>query len=223
MGNPLLNSLLARWLVIENVTVPAVDCDVCTLSVQRSAVRERWHRYKCCTFQPFVSNFAAGAMLEAGLEPLRLDPAKAVLRPLGVLPIKAFRELYSQTSEDTRGEDHLCSYFDRERRHCGIWRFRPGECSTHFCNTGERTATLEALSHQAFTLETAVAQMALVHLGFSGEEVACEVDGLNAPPGDMRGLDARIAAEIYRASWEWARGLDREEVFSWLDSRPGEG
>src|SRR6185312_8190070 len=118
MGNQLVNVVLNRWLEDRPDLVPALDCAACTLALERPSFASRWRSYKCCTFQPFVANFLAGAMLEAGLEALAIHPDKALRQPLGVIPTAGFRELYLTTPEDLRGKEHLCSYFDKTYRRC---------------------------------------------------------------------------------------------------------
>jgi Fe-S-cluster containining protein len=180
MGNQLVNMVLNRWLEDRPDLVPVLDCAACTLALERPAFAHRWRSYKCCTFQPFVANFLAGAMLEAGLDALALKASKATLQPLGAIPTAGFREHYLATPEDSRGEEHLCSYFDEINRRCTVWSHRPGECSTFFCSDNGRSER-EVYSQRLFHIETAVAQMALVELGFAPEAIAAQVEALNQP------------------------------------------
>lgn len=208
---PILNRVLKRWLTIEDGLAPQVDCEACTLSRLRPEVAERWARYKCCTFQPFVANFYCGAMLEAGRTNLDLDSKRALLQPLGVVASASFRDLYESTPEDERGDAHLCSFYGREHRRCGVWEFRPAECSLYFCgSTSERR---ETWTRRAFELEIAIAQMALVHLGLSAREIALQVDHLNTPPADLQ--NSRDVTDLYRGAWAWAQHLSEEEISSW--------
>ena len=81
------------------------------------------------------------------------------------------------------------------------------------CN-GESAARTR-LSEDAFRVETAVAQMALVELGFSPREIAAEIDFLNEPRDGWVTPRARLL-EIYRASWEWASRLEAADVKAFL-------
>ncbi len=219
MAQSILNPILSRWLKDRPDLVAKVDCDVCTLAGARPAERERWAKYKCCTFQPYVSCFAAGAMLSAGIDPLRVDRQRAVLLPIGVVASDQFRTKLLAIPDGQRGEEQLCTYFNREIRRCGIWQFRPGECSVYFCAEPGK-AERDLLSKNAFALEAAVAQMALVHLGYSPEFVAEQVDLLNGPGVTPQELSPTEAYRLYRATWEWASQLSSGEVLSWLDSEP---
>lgn len=218
MSPSILNSVLARWLEDQPHLVPGVDCGACTLSAERPHERVRWAAYKCCTFQPFVACFSAGAMLAEGLDPITIDGTKALRLPIGIVASKPFRSKREAIPDGRRGEEQLCTYFDQTARRCGIWRFRPGECSLHFCS-GQGASERERLSHQVFALESAVAQMALIHLGFSARQVGEQIDLLNDPGSSPAELSRSQADELYRAAWDWARTRERGEILSWLDSR----
>lgn len=211
----LLNSITARWLEAPESLAPPVNCHSCSLADARPAHKARWRNYKCCTFQPFVANFICGAMLEAGLAPLDIASHKAVLQPLGVMATQSFRELYLNTDEDLRGEEHLCSYYNKEERNCRIWEFRPGECSLFFCTEDPGQKKRDELTEKVFVLESNVAQMALAHLGYGKHAIEAQVIELNDPDSDLGTLTRKSAEELYRASWEWLKTVKQEEILSW--------
>jgi len=177
--------------------------------------RVRWQAYKCCTFQPYVSCVLAGAMLEEGLDPLSVLEDRAVLLPIGVVATREFRDRRDALADNLRGESELCSYFDRHTRRCRVWKLRPAECSSHFC-TEDRMGERDRLSHQAFDMESALAQMALLHLGFSLTEMEEQLEWLNSPKPALVGLSRAHAEEIYRSAWSWLQGVPDQEVQSWL-------
>ncbi len=206
----LFNPILAQWFKGLNVPVPPVDCERCTLAGLEPAQAQRWARYKCCTFQPYVANFYCGAMLEAGLSPFR---DRAIFQAIGVVATRAFRGFNSATPEADKGDANLCTFFNREERNCGIRDFRPGECGLYFCGPG--SAAREQLAQQALHLESGIAQMALAHFGYSPRAICVQLEHLNAPSEGLVSLSRPEAEEIYRFSWAWLQRLDRSEVLSW--------
>lgn len=193
-----LNSILSRWLSTRPKALPALDCVACA---------KKW---KCCDFQPFVPNFALGAILEK-------NPAFALTgvhhwQPLGLVPSHEFRARHAATQPEAREPDLVCQFFDKRERRCGIWEFRPGECSNYFCEG--MGAELTAASEAAFTIETVVAQRALFELGFAQAEVGEQIDLLNAP-GSFRAYSEVELRSIYSESWRWARNLSADEVRRW--------
>lgn len=210
----LVNPITARWLEASVDLAPSVDCTKCSLATVRPEYGARWRDYKCCTFQPFVANYVCGAMLEAGLKPLDIAPSKAVLQPIGVVATAGFRALYMATDEDLRGEEHLCSYYDQSLRQCRVWEFRPAECSLFYCTTDSAREKRDELSHRAFALESNMAQMALIELGYNPHLVDAQVIELNDPDPALASLSVREASELYRACWSWVQALSPDEVHS---------
>lgn len=211
-----VNQVIQRWLKLPDGLTPQVDCDKCTMSELHPMEQKRWHLYKCCTFQPFVANFYCGAMLEAGVSPFTAGAMQAVIQPLGVMATRRFRDLSDATPDSERGEAHLCSYFDRKKRSCRIWSFRPGECSLYFCSTDPKSRERGEWSARAFHLESSMAQMALAHLGFSPRQLSDQVNQLNDPREDLQSLAATDAEELYRAAWKWVQTQSEYDVSSWL-------
>ena len=179
-----LNPILARWL--DDVPLVPVDCGACARSS------------KCCDFQPFVPGFLVGAWLERGGR-LPADEWRYRRQPLGLIPSARFR---------ADRDRNVCAFYDRGR--CGIWAYRPGECSAYSC-AGEN----HAFAVRAFGLETNLSQMALIELGIPADAVAAQIDILNDPGQDLG--HAADAEDIYRRSWAWARTLSRADIAAWLE------
>ncbi|MBX3022281.1 MAG: hypothetical protein KF799_11465 [Bdellovibrionales bacterium] len=199
-----LNPILRKWLR-ESLAAETVDLDC--LGCRKPN--------KCCDFQPFVANFLLGAILERGGEiPVSTN---IIFQPLGLIPSGEFRARHAAREEGRLGQEPLlrCSFLSVEGR-CTIWQERPGECSTYLCTPP--TASRMARSEEAFALETAVSQMALAYLGFSSDQIAGQIDFLNAPEhgwGPCPSQDEMFA--LYRRAWNWARELSSDEVRAWLE------
>lgn len=156
--------------------------------------------FKCCDFQPFVANFLCGAVLADG-GALPFDE-RVVGLGLGLCASAGFR---------ARHGSELCAF--NVGGACSIWSRRPGECSVYLCTPAPEART--RLSEDAFRIETAVAQMALVELGFTPSEIAAEIDFLNEPGEPLPRTRTRLL-EIYRAAWEWASRLEAADVKAFL-------
>ena len=154
-------------------------------------------------------------MLEAGISPLPVDGTKAVAQLLGVIAHPSFRSRCEATPDRERGESHLCTYYDRVARRCGIWEFRPGECSLYFCGSDSNRPAREEWSNKAFQLESNLAQMALAHLGVNPREIETQVNLLNALGEVAEPLSEARVLEVYRESWNWAKTQSESDVHSW--------
>jgi hypothetical protein len=163
-------------------------------------------------------------MLESGIALPAIDPRKVQLQAIGIVPTPAFRAQVEATPDEKRGEEHLCTFYDKTSRRCSIWEFRPGECSLYYCGSDPKRAVREENSTNIFAMESGLAQMALAYLGFAPGAIARQVDVLNKAGVALPSLHAREALEIYRASWTWAKSQTIENIDSWLafDNEEGE-
>lgn len=201
MGNTHLTSILARWLKGVPDLGADLDCNGCARLM------------KCCAFQPYIANFYLGAMLEDGKSPFR-ETDKGVFQPLGLIPSRGIRVRLESMPEETRGPEEACMYY--ENRSCSIWHHRPAECSFYFCSDDAVAPQRAQWSERGFQRETALAQMALAHLGFGAHEIAAQVDALNTPPEGLTSLPRSEAEDLYRRAWRWAITKSEADVLEWL-------
>lgn len=204
------NEFVSLWLPGDDLKRPDVDCASCTLARERPASSERWRKYKCCTFQPYVANFLMGSMPESEW------PGREWLswQPLGLVPRRGYRAEYEATPEDERGPSLLCAFFSEATRSCRVWRHRPAECSTFFCKTTNYPH--ERLSTSLSRIESAVAQMALTEFGFTNDEIAEQLEFKNDPSKPEPEFEFDFVREIYRRSANWAKTLNPAEILSWI-------
>ncbi len=187
------------------------------MSLSVPKYRERWRNFKCCTFQPYINCVLAGAMLEQGMQVLDLPPERVHLCAIGLVPTRQYRKSLQGLLRDEQGAPHVCGFYDLEQRHCKVWQLRPGECSSYYCQTGDREPARLKLSEQLFDFEAGLAQMALVHLGFSAEAIHAQLDLLNTPPPNVVPLSRTEAALLYRKAWTWSQNVPQVEMRSWLN------
>lgn len=194
-----LNFILDPMIPGQKTQIPQLDCVGCAKPL------------KCCDFQPFVANFLIGAILEENANFLMDGPH--LWQPLGLIPSHEFRAKHARTPAFERGADLACQFFDLGARACTIWRFRPGECSTYFCEGMDEE--LQKLSGDSFGLETALAQRALFEAGVEIDLVGAQIDLLNEP-GPVQKYDEVELRRIYSECWRWARNLRADDVRQWL-------
>jgi len=206
-----LNSILRQWITAEDLKPPELDCAGCSMAITDPLNGERWRKNKCCTFQPFFPNFYLGAILNDF--PRELASAQVYLGPLGMIANEDFRARWLTTVEEFKGENHHCFFYDHHQRKCTVWAFRPGECSTYFCQPVARAAEM---SHKTFAVESAVAQMAMIELGYSPDDVSREVETLNSGVGSKDWSYEKVLT-VYRRSWEWSQELQPKQIQQWLD------
>lgn len=74
----------------------------------------------------------------------------------------------------------------------------------------------QALAKKSFAIEIAVAQMALVELGFAPKEISAQVDACN---GEAEFSEKYSDAELilmYKRAWQWSKQLNADLVASWF-------
>lgn len=170
---------------------------------------------KCCAFQPFVPNFLLGGLLENENRFSLAQHKNLSFQPLGAMATVNYRAQHLDTKDRESEVSLLCSFY--KNGGCSIWNFRPGECSTYFCDSGMKTEPRQGLARKAFDVEVAVAQMALVELGFSPRQISSQVDACNGA-GDLAQnySDDRLIS-MYKQAWNWSKSLTSDQVQSWLE------
>lgn len=179
---------IQRFLKESPPPSPQVPCSTCSKPS------------KCCDFQPFIPNFTLGALLEKGVD-LKLQGSEHFFEPIGLIPAQAFRE------RREHGGSVQCQFFDKGQ--CRIWAWRPGECSTYFCEGSTREH--ELWSEKLFKIETRLAQAALLELGFDLKFAHSQIEALNEGRANHV-LEWPKLRELYLASWRWASQVDPEAV-----------
>ena len=190
---------------------------------------------KCCSYQPYLPNYAVGALLadpdpalDEGRRRMRvyLAERRGVL-PEGVVPSPRYQVLFGAARRQSFGRSLLlrCPYYAVEDGLCTIWRYRGAVCSTFFCKF-DAGADGEAfwgafkryvLHIERSLLDHARAQVApeLPERGLSQEELTPEeLEGRSPAPefyaalwGDWAGREE----EFYRRCYEAVQGLDAVE------------
>lgn len=143
--------------------------------------------------------------------------SQSVLSPIGLCPSHNYRARFFEKEDVERGEDLICSFYDRERKACTNWKNRPSECATYFCSD---SSFFRQRSQDLFDWEIAVAQMALVEHGFTSREIeeilASMDDGRDEQSMSRWGIYKGEEMAFYSSCWNWAKTRTGAEILSWL-------
>jgi Fe-S-cluster containining protein len=124
-------------------------------------------------------------------------------QPLGLIPARSYRERHQRTPPEQRGETLMCQFFSRSTRGCSIYKYRPSECRSYFCEGMTPGHTKKA--EDGFAVETQFAQRALLVQGFSYPEIHRQIDVLNFAvlPESQCPLEMMV---LYRRAWASTKG-----------------
>lgn len=136
---------------------------------------------KCCTYDPFVPNFALGALIEL-VNQNPSHPARAAVveilksaEPVGYLPEQP--EENEETGE-IKGfgsdESRACRFLDRKMGICTIWSHRSSVCWSYTCVSDRGLKGLEEwqeLEEKGNRLEWVLAHEVLFRMGFTNDEL----------------------------------------------------
>jgi Fe-S-cluster containining protein len=251
MPEPLFPPLFAHWLQPRlplQVSEKLATCEDCAMVTPVGVTRDPGPfsaRLKCCTYFPYVANFALGAMLSKndGTLAVRLAQAKTegLFLPTGLHPT-AERLQKIETLKFGQDAALLCPFYDSQKNGCAVWQNRPGVCATYFCKSERGTDGLAYWKNAEKYLnafEWALAQQVLVKLDIGADEIEmCKAALSIEEPGEERDYFLRLAwgrwlgqeHEFYQESLRLARTISSEdlgqilgppnlELERWLNSR----
>lgn len=182
---------------------------------------------KCCTFHPFLTNYLVGQILsDQEQNPTFIGDVlrqkmtqKSGVLPLGVAAPERYVHDY-QASGFGQNEKWLCPYFDRTKKHCGIWRHRGSVCTSFYCQSSQGVRGFEfwgqALEFFNY-LEMALSQEALVYLDFSPRQIQEQLQFLtdqNRAPLDFHKVwnHYNDPGDFYQKTLEIVQSFDRKHV-----------
>ncbi len=182
------SNILNKDLLQLDVTETKATCNNCLRSRDGRFPYAYKPHLKCCTFYPFVPNFAVGGILVENLKGAAVIQDKIKRReftlPLGAFPTLKYQHQFFHKKETDFGnrEDLLCPYFDKVESNCGIWDFRGVVCTTFFCRSDRGKEGLrfwKNLGDYLSYVEMALAEECLVQLDFSPRDVSDQLHYLN--------------------------------------------
>jgi Fe-S-cluster containining protein len=141
---------------------------------------------KCCSFQPFIPNFALGALLKKSREAneseglafstrLAAAGARGRLTPLGLIP----QEIEAENLRGRFGKDESlrCTFFNSVTNDCSIWQHRPSICASYVCISKSGQAgdqRWDEISDFGSRLEWAIAHDVLWRMGWTQDDIKAE-------------------------------------------------
>lgn len=227
---------LHKSILNRDVTETKATCENC--------LRSRDHRFpylykpdlKCCTFQPFLPNYAIGGILKNNLKGAAVIRKQIVQKnfslPLGVFPVPEYQYRFQNKKKTDFGNrvDLLCPYFDLEFKKCSIWEFRCVVCTTFYCRSDKGKSGQQFwsnLNDYLSYLEMALAEECLVQKDFSPRDISDQLKYLNMSSWEknekkQRVLDAKdwkifwngysSPEEFYVACYNYVENLQLKDV-----------
>ncbi len=194
----LYSDILSQEVLRLDVTEAKATCDQCLKARAPTPLKERYQNHlKCCTYYPFVPNFAVGAILSDTTG--RYEHAQKIIReliqkrqyslPIGLLTPVAYQLEFKNRKDGEFGqkEDWLCPYFHKEKNQCSIWAYRGTVCTTFYCKSsyGKKGQKYwSQMSDYLTYVEMALMEESLIRLDFSPRQISACLEFLNRDYGN---------------------------------------
>jgi len=207
----LYQGLLSQSLLNLNVKETKATCDNCLRARDKRFEYTYKSNLKCCTFVPFIPNWAVGGILKENL------PGESVIRrkiqenqfnlPIGLFADFKYQYEFLNKSRTDFGnrEDLLCYYFDRDQNQCSIWNYRGVVCTTYYCRSDYGNSGLlfwECLKDYLSYIEMALAEDCLVMKDFSPRDLSDQLDFLNRREFNQKEKkQTQLSAEEIKKYW----------------------
>lgn len=186
----LYKQILNHKILNLDVTEKAATCDNCLRSRDKRFSYTYKSNLKCCTFHPYIPNFAVGALLQSptettGTQAMRQKIEKNEFNlPIGLLAPFDYQFKFLTKEESDFGNDAslLCPYYDNSAQRCSIWQYRGVVCTSFYCRSDYGQNGLKfwaVLSDYLSYVEMALAEECMVQLDFSPRDLSDQLFYLN--------------------------------------------
>ncbi len=182
----LYHNFFSRELLEFDIIEQKATCDNCAKAPAKYKKSDFYESHlKCCTFQPYIPNYAIGAILQESGG--RYQKAQSSLRdkisrrefllPVGMVAPIPYQTEFVENKEKIfgRDKDYLCSFYDSELNQCGAWQYRGAVCTSFYCFSSYGAKGIrfwnEVSDFQTY-VEMALMEDALVHLGYSPRQLS---------------------------------------------------
>lgn len=168
---------------------------------------------KCCTFHPYLPNYAVGALLHAKTETVGVKKIREKILsrefafPVGIMAPFDYQFLFLTKQEDQFGNDKklLCPYFDKQKNQCSIWQYRGVVCTSFYCRSDYSQDGLKfwaVLSDYLSYVEMALAEECLVQLDFSPRDLSDQLQYLNKREFEPEETEQKcLSLEVDKSLW----------------------
>jgi len=176
---------------------------------------------KCCTFIPFLPNYAVGGILSEKIQGyeiiLELIAHRNFILPIGIFPSFKYQAQFLNKKKADFGNDAhlLCQYYDRNLNHCSIWKYRGVVCTTFFCRSDYGVKGLnfwDVLKDYLSYVEMALAEDCLVMKDFSPRDLSDQLDYLNKREFKKNELN-KTALTVNEYKKYWNGYVDPEQFY----------
>lgn len=213
---PVLARLLPSAIMELNPIETKATCSACAMAPNKTRRKYPYRAdLKCCTFHPWIPNYAVGELL--GSQSETTAHGREVLRkkirrreyalPLGVVPSVRYQVEFNgrQAGEFGQREDWLCPYYVKSSQSCGLWRWRGSVCTGYHCVSDYGRPGLGfwgRLEGYLAYAEMALMEECLVNLDFSPRQISDLLGYLNRSEGTARELRSWVLPEqVARRLW----------------------
>lgn len=175
-----------------NIEEKKATCDSCALSNGKSPDKRNYlPNLKCCTFQPFQTNFSIGQILsDSNTNEEIINKIKTKIEkreytlPIGILASIPNQIEFNKNKEKFFGkkEDWLCPYYSKSENNCGIWKYRSSVCTSFHCLSSYGKKGFEfwgELQDFISYIEMIFMEEALTKSGFKAVDISEQIYFLN--------------------------------------------
>lgn len=233
--SPFLTNYLRDHFGDLDLTETKADCKNCICARQKGNELPQYKAdIKCCTFHPFIPNYAVGAILDQNIlgtqnntpRP-KIDPRtlqiihnkiakKEYALPLGIFaPVRYQYHFHRRKPEDFgNNEGMICPYLLRESAQCGLWIHRSSVCMSYYCASDYGKNGLlfwELFGDYVHHLEMALAQDCMVSMGFSPDVIDLQLEYMSCETGTPEELATDSLADSVHASY-WKDWGDNDSI-----------
>ena len=206
-------SFLNASVLKLDVTETKATCDNCLRSRDKRFSYTYKAHLKCCTFHPYLPNFAVGALLQENGPGPGLAKLKQKINhrefafPVGVMaPFDyQFKFLSKEESDFGNDESLLCPYYDTDQNRCSVWQYRGVVCTSFYCRSDYGQDGLKfwaVISDYLSYVEMALAEECLVQLDFSPRDLSDQLAYLNKHDFESGEAEQKqLSADVDKQIW----------------------
>lgn len=236
---PLYQGLLPLAILEADISETKATCDNCLMSKTPIPKEKRYREdLKCCTFYPFIPNFAVGAILAEDRHVKGRKVMQDLIQknqyslPIGLVPPIKYQMAFKKRKPHDFGniESWLCPYYDKQASGCSIWSYRGAVCTSFYCKSSYGRSGKKywgLISDYLTYVEMALTEEALIRLDFSPRQISESLDYLNREKASLEeskswSLSVRAGKKLWRdrygaheefyiKCYEIVKGFDRRD------------
>jgi hypothetical protein len=180
---PVYKNLFSSEILDMEPQETKATCHSCLMSKTVIPKAKRYREdLKCCTFYPFLPNYAVGAVLSDPKLAKGREVIENIIKenkyslPIGLVPPVKYQMTFRKRKPGDFGniETWLCPYFDKTGNQCSIWSYRGAVCTSFYCKSsfGQKGKKFWAgVSDYLTYVEMGLMEEALIRLDFSPRQI----------------------------------------------------